>query len=287
MFKQIGDLKVNYNVKGEGHPLILIHGGGSNSTTWDEMVPILSREFQVYTYDIRGFGDTVRPPQPRMSLELWAEDLRMFMESFGLEKASLGGWSLGTMILITFALKHHAMIDHLILMGAADPKLTLTDTSGMDRRRAMIESGATQPEIVEQTFEWTKRAFSPYTHEHNPGAVEKIRQEHLRNDPRSYLEMLEASKYPSEVEQLVREISCPTLIMVGDADARTPVHMAEYLNKAIPSSYMKMVPNCGHFYGYEQPELTSRVITNFVKAFAVSQSSENLLRMLPHGGRSL
>ena len=57
------------------------------------------------------------------------------------------------------------------------------------------------------------------------------------------------------------------LILVGDADARTPVAMSEDLNAAIPNSYMKIIPNCGHFYGYEQPELICRVMINFLKAF--------------------
>ena len=75
MFKTIGDLNVHYDVQGTGYPMVLLHGGGSRAQTFEEMVPILAKSFQVYTFDMRGFGDTQRPAQPRLSHELWRDDL--------------------------------------------------------------------------------------------------------------------------------------------------------------------------------------------------------------------
>ena len=63
-------------------------------------------------------------------------------------------------------------------------------------------------------------------------------------------------------------IQCPTLVIVGDADTLTPIAASESLNAAIPNSYMKIIPNCGHCYGYEQPELTAGVMSTFLKAFS-------------------
>ena len=76
MFKTIGDLNVHYDVQGTGYPMVLLHGGGSRAQTFEEMVPILAKSFQVYTFDMRGFGDTQRPAEPRLSHELWRDDLR-------------------------------------------------------------------------------------------------------------------------------------------------------------------------------------------------------------------
>ena len=66
MFKTIGDLNVHYDVQGTGYPMVLLHGGGSRAQTFEEMVPILAKSFQVHTFDMRGFGDTQRPAQPRL-----------------------------------------------------------------------------------------------------------------------------------------------------------------------------------------------------------------------------
>ncbi len=267
MFKQVGDLNVHYDVQGEGYPLVLLHGGGSRSQCYEEMTPILSKHFRVYTYDHRGFGETERPPEPNLSHDLWREDLGAILDAFGLDKVALGGWSLGGGIALDFTLKYPGRVTQLVCMGASSPRLERTDRSGFDRRRALIERGATPEEIVAETFEFTKKAFSPHSVEHNPHAVEMIRQEHLRNNPKSYLEMIIANENRPKIGGRLGEISCPTLFIAGEHDGRTPVNQSEDLNKAVPGSLMKIISNCGHFYGYEQPEATCEAIIAFLQAF--------------------
>lgn len=270
MFTQVDDLQVHYEVNGDGPPLVLLHGGGSNSTHFEEMVPLLAKEFRVYTPDLRGFGATVRPSQPPLSHELWLSDLAGFLGKLGLERIALAGWSLGGRISLNYALQSPEMVDCLILIGAASPLRPPSDRSGFDTRLKLIESGAQPEEIVEKTFEFTKGAFSPYTLTHNPRAVEKLRQEHLHNDPTSYAEMVRANRDQPDISSQLARITCPTLVIQGEHDARCPVEMGEDLNKAIPLSFMKIIPNCGHFYGYEQPEMTSQIMINFLRAFTRS-----------------
>ena len=151
--------------------------------------------------------------------------------------------------------------------GLKEPKTLWKLSSQTLAANELIESGATAEESVAKTFEFTKGAFSPHAREHNPGAVEKLRQEHLKNDPQSYLEMLQAQLDRPELGPRLGEIKCPTFLIVGDADGRTPLPNSEDLNLAIDGSYMKVVKNCGHFYGFEQPEITSQSIIGFLKAF--------------------
>lgn len=267
MFKQIGDLNIHYDVHGDGYPMVLLHGGGSRAQTFEEMVPILSKSFRVYTFDMRGFGETKRPSEPKLSYELWRADLMRFLEAFGLEKVVLGGWSLGGAVSLDFTIHHPERVSHLVVIGAMSPRLESSDRSGFQRRRELIERGATPEEIVAATFEFTKKAFSPHSIQHKPQAVEALRQEHLRNNPAYYLEMLRANENRPKIGDRLGEIRCPTLLLVGEHDGRTPLPMAEDLNKAIPSSFMKIIPNCGHFYSYEQPEAVSKTILTYLEAF--------------------
>ena len=267
MFKQIGDLNVSYEVHGDGSPLLLLHGGGSRASCFEDMVPILSKHFTTYAYDQRGFGDTVKPDNVPLAHNLWMEDVGSFMDSFGLEKCAVAGWSMGAGVALNFVLNHPERVSQLILIGANSPRLAPSDRSGFDNRRKLIESGAKAEEIVEKTFEFTRMAFSAYSREHNPYAVEKIRQEHLHNNPQSYLQMLEANKDRPDIGPRLGEISCPTLMIVGDSDGRTPLPGSVDLNVAIPGSFMKVVPDCGHFYGYEQPEITCQAMIDFLQAF--------------------
>lgn len=268
-FKQIGDLNVSYEIAGEGNPLLLLHGGGARALSFEDMVPILAKQFKVYTFDQRGFGDTVRPPDPVLSTDLWRDDVLRFMDSFGLEKVALGGWSMGAANALNFVLAYPERVSQLVLIGAgAGPGVVAGDRTGFEVRRKLLESGANAEEIVAKTFEFTKQSFSQYSRDHNPRAVEMVRNEHLSNDPKSYLEMLQANRHREETNARLGEITCPTLLIVGDEDSRTPVANSEAFNKAISNSVMKVIPNCGHHYGYEQPEATCSAMIDFLKAFS-------------------
>jgi pimeloyl-ACP methyl ester carboxylesterase len=271
MFRQIGDLNVHYEVSGEGDPLVLLHGGGSRAQTFEKMIPPLSQSFRVYAFDMRGFGETERPAAPKLSYPVWREDLLRFLDAFGLEKPALAGWSLGGAVSLDFTVHHGDRVSHLILMGSSNPRMPSSDRSGFQRRRELIEKGATPEEIVAATFEFTKKAFSPFSIENNPQAVEALRQEHLHNNPRYYLEMLEANEDRPKIGDRLGDIRCPTLIIVGEHDGRTPVAMSEDLNKAIPTSFLKILPNCGHFYSYEHPAVVSETIRTFLEAFGAKR----------------
>lgn len=267
MFKTIGDLEVNYVVEGEGHPLLLLHGGGADAVWWEEVIPSLARHFQVYAMDLRGHGKTVRPPEPKLHADVWTEDLKNFMDSFGIERAALAGWSLGGIVVMNFATVYPDRVTHLIPMGAPGSHTGVWDRKGFEDRMALVESGIAMKEIVEKTFEFTKVTFSKYSLEHNPTAVEKVRQMLSRNRPTDYAEMLRCREDPAILEGKLKAVTCPSLVICGDSDSRTPLEMSENLHKALPNSYLRIIADCGHNYAREQPEATSRSIITFVTAF--------------------
>lgn len=267
MFVQVNGCDIHYEVSGEGKPLILVHGTGADAQSFEDMIPLLNKDFKVYAYDMRGFGETVRPAEVPLSDSLWADDLAGLMRELGLERAAIAGWSLGGIVTMKFALVYPQMVSQLVLIGSASPLPSATpmDRSGFEMRRKLAEAGASIEEIVEKTFEFSKGAYSPYIVENKPEALEKLRQTLLRNDPKSYADVIKATR--SDFGPQLGEIRQPTLIIVGEDDARTPVEMSAGLNKAIPDSYMKILENCGHFYSFEQPEETCQIMRNFLKRF--------------------
>ena len=267
MFTEVGDCNFYYEVSGEGPPLVLVHGTGGDCRGFDDVVPILNQQFKVYIYDMRGHGKTVRMSDAPLSDDIWADDLAALMQRLELPSAAIAGWSLGGLIAMNFVLRHPEMASSLLLMGSRSPlpSSALGDRSGFAVRLKMAAEGATIEEIVEATFEFSLGAYSPHTVQNNPEAVEKLRRSLLRNDPKSYAELIGATR--ADTATRLGEIECPTLIVVGEDDARAPVGQAEGLSAAIPNSYMKIIQRCGHFYGFEQPEETCRIITGFLRAF--------------------
>lgn len=264
MLCEIGDLSVYYTERGAGPPLLLVHGTGADALVWEDMLPDLAGRRRVIALDLRGFGQTVRPSTPRLSYDVWVEDLRRFLDALGLGPVAFAGWSLGGALGLAFALRYPASVAQLVLIGTPSPGRPPTNRAGFDERLRLAEAGASIEEIVEKTFAFSEEAFSPHTRATNPAAVEKMRQTLLRNDPRAYGEMVAANRDKPDISRRLGEIRAPTLVIVGDADARTPVEMSEDINAAIEDSYLKIIPRCGHFYAFEQPALTSRIISAFL-----------------------
>ena len=111
------DIQHYYIEKGQGAPLILLHGNGEDSSYFKRQIDELSRKYHVYAIDTRGHGRTPRGEAP-FTIRQFAEDLLGFMDAHQIEKAHLLGFSDGGNIAMIFAIQHPERVDRLILNGA-------------------------------------------------------------------------------------------------------------------------------------------------------------------------
>ncbi|MBQ6842221.1 MAG: alpha/beta fold hydrolase, partial [Firmicutes bacterium] len=107
----------HYIERGQGQPLILLHGNGEDSSYFEHQLREFSRDYRVIAVDTRGHGKSPRGTVP-FRIRQFAEDLHSFMQQQGIEKAHLLGFSDGGNIALTFALKYPHMVEKLILNGA-------------------------------------------------------------------------------------------------------------------------------------------------------------------------
>lgn len=106
-----------YLEKGRGEPLILLHGNGGSSDYFRGQIDGFARWYHVYALDTRGHGKTPRGSLP-FTIRQFADDLRCFMDSRGIEKAHLLGFSDGANVALVFAIRCPERVDRLILNGA-------------------------------------------------------------------------------------------------------------------------------------------------------------------------
>lgn len=98
-------ISMNYEIKGKGENLILIHGAGDNLNMWYHQVPEFSKSYRVITYDVRGSGKT-ESPQEEYSISLFANDVYELMRGIKVEGAYLIGYSMGGRVALDLALNH-------------------------------------------------------------------------------------------------------------------------------------------------------------------------------------
>ena len=111
------DIQHHYIEAGQGAPLILLHGNGEDSSYFGGQFGVFAQYYHVYALDTRGHGKTPRGEAP-FTIRQFAEDLLGFLDTRGIERAHLLGFSDGGNIAMDFALRHPERVDRLILNGA-------------------------------------------------------------------------------------------------------------------------------------------------------------------------
>jgi Predicted hydrolases or acyltransferases (alpha/beta hydrolase superfamily) len=111
------DIEHFYIEKGQGEPLILLHGNGENCDYFAGQMDAFAQHFHVYALDTRGHGKTPRGDAP-FSIRQFADDLLGFMDAHDIDKAHILGFSDGGNIAMIFAMKYPERVDKLILDGA-------------------------------------------------------------------------------------------------------------------------------------------------------------------------
>lgn len=114
---KLNDITLNYEEKGRGFPLILLHGNGESLSYFKNQTDFFSKDYRVIALDTRGHGKSQRGAAP-FTIRQFADDLRCFMEKMNIDKAHILGFSDGGNIAAVFALKYPEKVEKLILNGA-------------------------------------------------------------------------------------------------------------------------------------------------------------------------
>lgn len=111
------DIQLYYQEKGQGEPLLLLHGNGEDSTYFVNQIDYFANKYRVIAVDTRGHGKSPRGTAD-FTMRQFVEDLYQFMEDLQLEKANILGFSDGGNIALLFTIKYPQKVDRLILNGA-------------------------------------------------------------------------------------------------------------------------------------------------------------------------
>ncbi len=111
------DIRLHYTECGSGEPLVLLHGNGENGDYFVHQTAYFSKKYRVIAVDTRGHGRSPRGTAP-FTIRQFAEDLRVFLDGLGIERANILGFSDGGNIALVFALNYPERVERLILNGA-------------------------------------------------------------------------------------------------------------------------------------------------------------------------
>ena len=234
---------------GDGPPVVMIHGLGGSSNTFQPLMARLSG-YRVIRPDMPGAARSGLPLEP-LSISGHAAAVIAVLRSMGLSRAHFVGHSMGTLVCQHIAAKMPGCVASLTLYGA------LTEPTEAARQGLVVRAGLAREKgmagIADQIIAAT---LAPRTHELNPAAVAFVRESILRQDPEGYARNCEALARATATDP--RKIKAPTLLVTGDCDPVAPVSMAQTLADGIAGAKLNVLDRCGHWVTVEQPDISAQ-----------------------------
>jgi len=221
--ESINDIEMYYEIRGEGEPLVLLHGGGGVGANWELIFSAPPAGYRLVVPDLRGHGRSTNPSQ-ELSFRQLAQDVFGLLDRLGIERFQAIGLSLGAKTLLHIATEQPDRVEAMVLVSAT-PYFPAQARSIM---REMTPENRTDAEW-QQMRQW---------HKHGDEQIRKLwRQINAFKD--RYDDMNFTPPYLST-------ITARTLIVHGDRDPLYPANLAMEMYSAIPGSYLWIVPNGGH-----------------------------------------
>ncbi|WP_338604000.1 alpha/beta fold hydrolase [Desulfoferula mesophila] len=253
--------RLYYETHGQGFPLVLIRGLGSNLEHWYEQVPVFSRDYRVIVFNNRGIGTSGAPALP-WSIRDMAEDAAAVIQAVAGARAHVMGISMGGMIAQELALGWPELVASLVP--------TATHCGGAHKVLPTAETMELFDKLVygktfQEQLEGRKALFSQTTLDEHPDILEH------------YAQVAAAYACPPEVMQgqwqaianfdtyeRLPNITAPTLVLAGADDRLVPQGNAEILAQRIPGAQLAVIPQAGHQLVIEQPQAVNAAVLKFL-----------------------
>lgn len=258
---KINGIDLNCTVQGSGPWVVMSHSLACDLHMWDEQATLLAKNHTVLRFDTRGHGKS-DAPAGEYTLEMLSDDAKGLIDALGIDSCYWVGLSMGGMIGQIFALRHPGLVKSLVLADTTsrypteakslwDSRIALANEKGMD---ALVEGTLAR---------WFTEGFRATNREVCARVAGMIRATPVAG----YAGCCHALPKINVTGRL-KEITCPTLVIVGEQDAGTPVAMAREIHTAISGSELVVISSAAHLSNLEQPEAFNQTLSEFLAKLA-------------------
>jgi pimeloyl-ACP methyl ester carboxylesterase len=238
---------IHYETAGDGPPLILLHGIGSNSRSWRRQLTGLSQDFRVIAWDAPGYGKSSDPPPIQPSIRFYADCLYAFLRAISLKDVFLLGHSMGGVIAQEFCRAYSNQVRAVILADTAyrGSKDRLEDRLKNIRTMTPVQLAA-------------ERAPKLLTTDAAANLVDEAASIMSEIRPRGY-EFAAIALAHSDTHLVLEKLEIPRLLIWGAEDKITP------LWNDIPAGIeVEIIGEAGHLCYMEQPERFNEIVRDFL-----------------------
>ena len=260
-FAQLSDVKLYYEIDGEGDDLLLIHGVTSFIGNWRFVRPQLNGNFRLILPDLRGHGQSDKP-LTHYTIEMFAQDLIQLLDELGIDKCIVAGHSLGGFISQQIALDAPERVRALILICTA-PRVDVEAAMAQVEVSQQLH-GLPPEQVVEKKLELQYE--NPDVLRSTPGMLEtlKIDVNQCQDNVVSH-GYAQGATLAFNTEERLGEIQAPTLVIQCAQDKTFPLRWGELLRDRIPNAEFRVINKTSHSVQMEQPEKLAKAIVEFCR----------------------
>ncbi|KJH71659.1 alpha/beta fold hydrolase [Aliterella atlantica] len=279
-------VSIAYGEKGQGQPLILIHGIASWGYSWRHCIHPLSQYFRVICFDAKGYGFSEKVNYPEKAGHQVIE-LERIIRALCDRPAIIVAESLGALIALAVVQAHPELCERLIIMNVPVfptqlpsqgmrllslipiQLIQLVDFLRLTYLFAPLIRAIAQYERQDVLSDDIKSApdeiyWLTYPYIEFPGAIAKLTEE-MQLSAREIEKLLQNQpNHISDIQAQLGNIKCPTLILWSDGDRWFPSSDGEKLRDRLPNSQLQILENCGHSASSSCPEAVNTAILGFL-----------------------
>jgi 3-oxoadipate enol-lactonase len=262
MYSTANDLKIYYEVSGEGFPFVMVHANPFDHNLWMYQISHFSTYFRVIAVDIRGYGRSDKPTTP-FSLNDMAGDILGVCRDEQVTQAILGGVSVGSGIGLLLGLDHPEMFKALILVGG--------NSGGAGSIEDRIH-GYTKIGIEKYHIQHLKELVAPDFPETKLGGY--LLNTFVERDPRlsgECIAQIFRARGGTDMAPRLGTMKVPTLVINGEYD--NSLKAGQRTASLIPGAVHKVLPRTGHACNIEDPATFDAYVIEFLRANQLMPSS--------------
>ncbi|MFE1291373.1 alpha/beta fold hydrolase [Streptomyces sp. NPDC058751] len=246
----------------DGLPVLLVHGHPFNRTLWaPQTEALVAAGHRVITPDLRGYGDSPAEAGP-VYLSDFADDLVALLDHLDIDRAVVGGVSMGGQIAMEVQRSHAHRVRALVLSDTSAP--AETDEGRAFRNRLadrLLAEG-----MNGYADEVIGKMLAGYNVTALPDVARNVMGMMRATDPRGAAAALRGRAERPDYRDTLAAVRSPVLIVVGADDVYTPVADAEAIRELVPHAVLTVVEGAGHLPGAERPELFNAALLDFLSA---------------------
>jgi pimeloyl-ACP methyl ester carboxylesterase len=255
---EVNGTSLCYDVRGQGPPVLFLHGLGSSLHDWQFQVAEFGEDYQTITFDLRGHGGSARPRGP-YSMDTFAADAAGLLRCLGIESAHVVGISLGGGIAFQMAVSFPGVVKSLVIVNSA-PDATVRTF----KARLMVAARIGMVRVLGLRRVGIALSNRLFPGPDPAGVRAAFLERFVHNDRDSYLAAIRAFIGWSVASQ-IEKIACPALVIAADNDY-TPLAVKEAYVAKMPNAKLVVIPDSRHAVPVERPAGFNAVLRTFLEA---------------------